>query len=641
MSTVISRMSRFAKTLAMLAGLGVVAGSLAVATPASALGSNRVSLQLLDSVTPTGAARISGVVVDSTTHRGYVLDRTNKAIQVYDVSGEKLVRIASISMGVSNPFTLALDEVQHQLAIGDSTQPTVALIDVDPNSPTVNSVIKSVDTGSVIPQFLSIDDGTLYAGGYTGDSMSIVDIGTGSIKTVTVGFGEKLPIADPITHDVYVALPASSSVATLDATGDISLEALPAKPLSIAVSDGGILVGTSTRIERYDPSTWARTAVSATLPLGSRAIRVDESTGIVYSLSTAVTDTTITALKAESLAPDGTIEIGSLVSDLAVDQLGRRTIALTDTATVQLYSSEPTVQRRAGADRFEVSAEISRSQFAPSIPVVYIASGAVYSDSLSASAAAGVGGGAVLLVRKDEIPSSIRSELTRLTPQRIVVIGGSATIDPSVEIELRAFSPKVSRITGADRYVVSAAISAATFAPGVPVAFIASGEVFPDALSGSAAAGKSGGPVLLIQNGQIPESVRTELSRLSPAKIVVLGGPKTVANSVVDELTAKVPNTTRVSGADRFEVSAAVSASSFAVGLRTVFVASGEVFPDALSGSAAAIANGSPVLLISRDSIPATVAAELDHLNPGRIIVLGGAATISESTLEQMKRYIN
>ncbi|WP_170133059.1 GH25 family lysozyme, partial [Arthrobacter livingstonensis] len=41
----------------------------------------------------------------------------------------------------------------------------------------------------------------------------------------------------------------------------------------------------------------------------------------------------------------------------------------------------------------------------------------------------------------------------------------------------------VSRVAGADRYAVSAAVSKATFAPGVSVAYIASGAVFPDALS--------------------------------------------------------------------------------------------------------------------------------------------------------------
>ncbi len=66
---------------------------------------------------------------------------------------------------------------------------------------------------------------------------------------------------------------------------------------------------------------------------------------------------------------------------------------------------------------------------------------------------------------------------------------------------LRAFAVPVhtaSREAGADRYATSAAVSAATFAPGVPVVYIASGTGFADALSGSAAAGAGHGPLLLV-----------------------------------------------------------------------------------------------------------------------------------------------
>src|SRR6185437_984382 len=48
----------------------------------------------------------------------------------------------------------------------------------------------------------------------------------------------------------------------------------------------------------------------------------------------------------------------------------------------------------------------------------------------------------------------------------------------------------VVRYSGADRYATSAAIVDANYAPGVPVAYIASGDNFPDALAGGAAAAR-------------------------------------------------------------------------------------------------------------------------------------------------------
>ncbi|HEU0236863.1 MAG TPA: cell wall-binding repeat-containing protein, partial [Candidatus Limnocylindrales bacterium] len=54
------------------------------------------------------------------------------------------------------------------------------------------------------------------------------------------------------------------------------------------------------------------------------------------------------------------------------------------------------------------------------------------------------------------------------------------------------------RYAGSDRYATAAAISAAHYAPGVAVAYVATGANFPDALAGAAVAGNLGGPLLLV-----------------------------------------------------------------------------------------------------------------------------------------------
>ncbi|HZM73849.1 MAG TPA: cell wall-binding repeat-containing protein, partial [Candidatus Polarisedimenticolia bacterium] len=51
----------------------------------------------------------------------------------------------------------------------------------------------------------------------------------------------------------------------------------------------------------------------------------------------------------------------------------------------------------------------------------------------------------------------------------------------------------VTRLAGADRYATAVAISAASYGPGVPVAYITSGLGFADALAGAPVAGRDGG----------------------------------------------------------------------------------------------------------------------------------------------------
>ncbi|WP_175494154.1 cell wall-binding repeat-containing protein [Herbiconiux ginsengi] len=335
----------------------------------------------------------------------------------------------------------------------------------------------------------------------------------------------------------------------------------------------------------------------------------------------------------------------------AISSDGRR-VAFSSVATnltpimpsgfAQVYARDvqdpSSVERVGGADRYEVSAAVSASTFNPGVKDVFVASGEVFSDALSGSAIAGLRQAPVLLVAKDHIPASVAAELTRLKPGSITVLGGEATINATVEADLRTYSANVSRIAGTDRYAVSAAI-ADTFAAGPAVAYVASGAVFPDALSGSAAAGMEKGPVLLVGKDEVPASVTTALSRLAPKRIVVLGGVNTVSDAVVAALNGTAP-TTRIGGSDRYAVSAGVAAAAFTLTGGTVYIASGATFPDALSGSAAAIAGRSPVLLVTATSVPDPVAAELRRLKPRHIVVLGGPNTVSDALLTALNGYL-
>jgi hypothetical protein len=70
-----------------------------------------------------------------------------------------------------------------------------------------------------------------------------------------------------------------------------------------------------------------------------------------------------------------------------------------------------------------------------------------------------------------------------------------------------------------------------------------------------------------------------------------------------------------------------------------VYVATGENFPDALGSAAASAVQGGPVLLITKDSIPAVTAAELSRLSPDVIYVSGGTAVVSDAVFTQLKAY--
>jgi putative cell wall-binding protein len=197
----------------------------------------------------------------------------------------------------------------------------------------------------------------------------------------------------------------------------------------------------------------------------------------------------------------------------------------------------------------------------------------------------------------------------------------------------------VQRFGGADRFATAAAVSAAHFAPGVPVAYVATGADFPDALAGGPVAARAGGPILLVTRTGIPASIAAELTRLRPARIVVLGGGGVVQDSVLRALEAYDTGggVSRIGGADRFATAAAVSATTFGPGGPVAYVATGSTFPDALVGGVAAARAGAPMLLTRRDGLPAATEAELRRLAPGRIVVLGGTASVADTVVTRLR----
>jgi putative cell wall-binding protein/GH25 family lysozyme M1 (1,4-beta-N-acetylmuramidase) len=296
--------------------------------------------------------------------------------------------------------------------------------------------------------------------------------------------------------------------------------------------------------------------------------------------------------------------------------------------------------RVSGADRFGTSAALA-SAFRAGVPVAYVASGAAFPDALSAGPAT-KGTGPVLLIQSFAIPTPVATELRRLAPKKIVVLGGETSVNASTFNALKGYSSSVVRYAGADRYDTSAAV-AATFAAGQKDVYVASGLNFPDALSGAAlAAGLKPGPLLLTTPGGIPQSVANQLARLKPATIHVIGGATSVSAAVAAQLrnytaSRSAASVERISGADRFDTSAAISTKFPAGG--TVYIANGLGFPDALSGAPVAGSTDSPVLLVQATAIPQSVKVRLQALKPKRIVILGGEASVSASVAAQLQAY--
>jgi putative cell wall-binding protein len=97
------------------------------------------------------------------------------------------------------------------------------------------------------------------------------------------------------------------------------------------------------------------------------------------------------------------------------------------------------------------------------------------------------------------------------------------------------------------------------------------------------------------------------------------------------------PSPARLGGSNRYDTAATISGTGFPTGSNYVIVASGEVYADALAGVPLAEAYKAPLLLVSKNSVSATVTAEIKRLAAEKVIVLGGPNTITDATLKSLR----
>jgi putative cell wall-binding protein len=190
------------------------------------------------------------------------------------------------------------------------------------------------------------------------------------------------------------------------------------------------------------------------------------------------------------------------------------------------------VRRVAGADRYATAVALSKRGYASTVSTVYVASGVAFADAMPAGVLAAIDDGPVLLVTPGGVPAVTAAELVRLRPERIVIVGGPAEVGAAVEASLRSYAARVVRVSGVDRYETAVALSQSRFDPGVPAVFVMSGDRFPDALAAVAPAGRLGGPILLSSPTCVPASVRAEIGRLQPGRIIIIGGGAVLGSGI-------------------------------------------------------------------------------------------------------------
>ena len=298
--------------------------------------------------------------------------------------------------------------------------------------------------------------------------------------------------------------------------------------------------------------------------------------------------------------------------------------------------SNPDTGRIGGKDRIDTAIKISKDNYDKAKTVIVVRHD-LFPDSMTASVLAKLKDAPILLNPTDKLDSRVADEIKRLGAEEIIIVGGQNSVSEKVREDLKAYDSdkNVERIAGADRYGTSEMV--AKRVTGITgkkhTGVVASGQVFPDALSVGTFASRDGYPILLVKKDSIPSQIQNAIKDLEISKTYIAGGTDTISKSTEAKLPSVVE---RMAGATRYETSVAIAKSKFA-GSKEAYVASGIEFADALVISPISGKYNRPTLLVSNKvNSNQLVRDYVKGSNINKLIAIGGERYVPSSVIDNL-----
>lgn len=216
------------------------------------------------------------------------------------------------------------------------------------------------------------------------------------------------------------------------------------------------------------------------------------------------------------------------------------------------------------------------------------------------------------------------------TPTPLPTQGGEVTPtpapDPSTTAPQQPSNPSVQRVAGKDRVATAIAAYRAGDFQGDTVVLV-SGKTYPDALAAAPLAAQRKAPILVTTSPQLEPSILQVLQEKRVARVVIVGGERSVPAAVANRLQGEGFKVERVAGNNRSATAVEVAKTVGALRPnQKLFVVDGTNFADALAVGAVANKHGGAILLSNGKQLPPETLNYLKATKVGVVAVGGNAA---------------
>ena len=287
-----------------------------------------------------------------------------------------------------------------------------------------------------------------------------------------------------------------------------------------------------------------------------------------------------------------------------------------------------------GSDRYETAVKISKEGWKNGSDKVVIINGDVSIDGIISTPLATTYNAPILLVEKNNVPNSVKSELKRLNPKDIIIIGDENAISKTTANQIKStVNASQTRLNGSNRYETSLLIAKEIDknhdVEKIYITNANGGEV--DALTIAAKAGQDKQPIILTDKDSITDNTYKWLKSEDLQNAYFIGGPQMISTNVinkVNDITKDNVTNNRVYGADRHETNANVIKKFYTDDeLEAVLVAKSDVLVDALAAGPLAANLKSPILITPKTYVSAYHKDNLEAKSANKVYKIGGGLT--------------
>ncbi len=287
-----------------------------------------------------------------------------------------------------------------------------------------------------------------------------------------------------------------------------------------------------------------------------------------------------------------------------------------------------------GSDRYETAVKISKEGWKNGSDKVVIINGDVSIDGIISTPLATTYNAPILLVEKNNVPANVKSELKRLNPKDVIIIGDENSISKTTANQIKStVNTSQTRLNGSNRYETSLLIAKEIDknhdVEKVYITNANGGEV--DALTIAAKAGQDKQPIILTDKDSITNNTYKWLESEDLQSAYFIGGPQMLSTNVINKvngITKDSVTNNRVYGADRHETNANVIKKFYTDDeLEAVLVAKSDVLVDALAAGPLAANLKSPILITPKTYVSAYHKENLEDKSANKVYKIGGGLT--------------